>query len=147
MKLVVQPTITKKSLSSSLLILKFFSDIHNTIMPHISFPAYNSAYSFAEKKKKKKGKVGVIQRSDRPGKKFKVLTPEGKTVHFGHSDYNINVGKDKGKKGSRSDSYCARSAGIKDKGKYSPNSLSRRMWGCVGDQGVPSKKLRIGDKV
>ena len=110
-------------------------------MKYISSENYN--YSFSEKKKEDNGKVGVVQRSDKKDKKFKVLTPEGKTVHFGHSDYTIKAGKNQ----EAADSYCARSAGIKDSGKWSPNQLSRRAWGCISDKSHPDKMLRIGDKV
>jgi hypothetical protein len=50
----------------------------------------------------------------------------GKTVSHGHKDYTIAPGTCKGVR------YCTRSAGIKDKGKCSPNQLSRRKWKCNG---------------
>lgn len=108
---------------------------------YFSSSKYN--YTFSEEDKEKdKGKVGVVQRSDRDNKKFKVLTPDGKTVHFGHSDYTISGNNNQ----SKGDSYCARSNGIKDSGKYSPNNLSRIMWSCKGDKAVGPPK-GVGDKI
>ena len=107
---------------------------------YISSNKYN--YSFSEKKEEDKGKVGVIQRSDRKDKKFKVLTPEGKTVHFGHDDYTIS-GSNNQEKG---DAYCARSSGIEDSGKWSANQLSRQMWRCKGKK-TTGKPLSVGDKI
>ena len=108
----------------------------------------NVVSSYAEKKKKDKGKdkgkVGVIQRSDAKDKKFKTVTPEGKTIHFGHEDYDINVRRDGGEKGSKSDNYCSRSNGIK---KTPRNIAARATWGCVGDKAYPSKAKKIGDKI
>jgi len=80
-------------------------------------------------------KVGVPVKSDRKNKKFKVLTPMGKVIHFGDSnmeDYTQH--KDK----KRQISYCKRSAGIRDKqgkltkdNKESANYYSRKfLWNC-----------------
>lgn len=67
------------------------------------------------------------------GKKFKVTTPLGRTLHFGAEGYRIKPGTEAG------DSYCARSYGITDKtGKPTrddperANYWSRRMWRCKG---------------
>jgi len=74
-----------------------------------------------------------IQKPTAKGKKFSVMTPEGKRVNFGASGYRIGQpGSDKWK------SYCARAGGlIKQKGydcsgknKYSPACLSFKMWKC-----------------
>ena len=57
-------------------------------------------------------KIGVPIKSDRKNKKFKVLTPKGKIIHFGYSPMeDFTQHEDK----KRRESYCARSAGIKDK--------------------------------
>ena len=79
-------------------------------------------------------KVGVPVKSDREGKKMKVLTPKGKIIHFGDSnmkDYTQH--KDK----QRQINYCKRSAGIRAKGKLtkndkeSANYYSRKfLWDC-----------------
>jgi hypothetical protein len=79
-------------------------------------------------------KVGVPVKSDRKNKKFKVLTPKGKIIHFGDSrmkDYTQH--KDK----QRQINYCKRSAGIRAKGKLtkndkeSANYYSRKfLWDC-----------------
>ena len=77
------------------------------------------------------------------GKKFvKVVEDEetgrSKKVSYGASGYRIAP---KGTK--RADSYCARSAGIKKRlpkdqqnDPNTPNNLSRKKWGCVGDKSV-----------
>lgn len=50
-----------------------------------------------------------------------------KTVKHGHKDYKIAPDTCRGV------NYCTRSAGIKDKGKCSPNQLSRKKWKCNGN--------------
>lgn len=50
----------------------------------------------------------------------------GKRVKHGHKDYKIAPDTCKGV------AYCTRSKGIKDKGKCSPNQLSRKKWKCRG---------------
>ncbi len=79
-------------------------------------------------------KVGVPVKSDRKNKKFKVLTPMGKIIHFGEVGYqDFTQHKDK----KRQISYCKRSAGIRDKqgkltkdNKESANYYSRKLWKC-----------------
>jgi|TARA_R100000084_G_scaffold63529_1_gene27552 TFIIF-interacting CTD phosphatase-like protein len=80
-------------------------------------------------------KKGIPVKSERKGKKFKVLTPAGKIIHFGDSSMkDFTQHKDK----KRRESYCARSAGIRDKnGKLtkddpeSANYYSRKfLWKC-----------------
>ncbi len=80
-------------------------------------------------------KVGVPVKSDRKNKKFKVLTPMGKIIHFGEVGYqDFTQHKDK----KRQISYCKRSAGIRDKqgkltkdNKESANYYSRKfLWNC-----------------
>ena len=85
--------------------------------------------------------MAKIQRSTSKGKKFMVTTPDGKKVHFGASGMRIKAGTSAG------DSYCARSAGIKSSGKYSPNALSRKMWGCVGTKSYADKAKKLGDNI
>ena len=74
-------------------------------------------------------------------KKFKkvITNPETgrkKTVRYGDPRGTISVGSKKG------DAYCARSTKIKGdwkSDKNSPNSLSRKKWGCVGSKSYKSK--------
>ena len=57
-------------------------------------------------------RVGVPVKSERKDKKFKVLTPSGRVIHFGHSLYeDFTQHKDQ----KRRENYCKRSAGIRDK--------------------------------
>tara|TARA_R100001463_G_scaffold27214_1_gene63208 strand:+ start:210 stop:455 length:246 start_codon:yes stop_codon:yes gene_type:complete len=80
-------------------------------------------------------KKGMPVKSDRKGKKFKVLTPKGKIIHFGDSSMK-DFTQHKNKK--RRENYCSRSAGIRDgKGKLtkddkeSANYYSRKfLWEC-----------------
>ena len=64
-------------------------------------------------------KTGIPIKSNRKNKKFKVLTPNGKIIHFGDSRYeDFTQHKDK----KRQKSYLARSGGIKNKqGKLTKN--------------------------
>ena len=79
-------------------------------------------------------KKGIPVKSDRKGKKFKVLTPAGKIIHFGDSSMkDFTQHKDK----QRQINYCKRSAGIKAKGKLTKNNkesanyYSRKfLWDC-----------------
>ena len=80
-------------------------------------------------------KKGIPVKSDRKGKKFKVLTPAGKIIHFGDSSMkDFTQHKDK----KRRENYCKRSAGIRDgNGKLtkndpeSANYYSRKfLWKC-----------------
>tara|TARA_R110002020_G_scaffold175115_1_gene367045 strand:+ start:220 stop:465 length:246 start_codon:yes stop_codon:yes gene_type:complete len=65
-------------------------------------------------------KVGVPIKSDRKGKKMKVLTPKGKIIHFGDSNMQ-DFRQHKNKK--RQTNYCLRSAGIRDgSGKLTKNN-------------------------
>ena len=57
-------------------------------------------------------RTGVPVKSERKDKKFKVKTPSGKVIHFGHSLYeDFTQHKDE----KRRASYLARAKGIKDK--------------------------------
>jgi hypothetical protein len=79
-------------------------------------------------------KVGVPVKSDRKGKKMKVLTPKGNIIHFGDSNMqDFRQHKNK----QRQINYCKRSAGIKAKGKLTKNNkesanyYSRKfLWDC-----------------
>jgi hypothetical protein len=73
-------------------------------------------------------------------KRFKkiVKTEEGRsrTVRYGQKGASIRPGTPKG------DSYCARSENISGDWKSdpnSPNNLSRKKWGCVGDKSQRSR--------
>jgi len=73
-----------------------------------------------------KGDGAKLMVSNRPDKKYKVIKPDGTTVHFGSTleDYTKH-GDDK-----RRTAYLKRSAGIKGDwraDKYSPNSLARAL--------------------
>ncbi len=80
-------------------------------------------------------KKGIPVKSDNKGKKFKVLTPGGKIIHFGDSSMkDFTQHKDK----KRRENYCKRSAGIRDgngkltkDNKESANYYSRKfLWKC-----------------
>jgi len=80
-------------------------------------------------------KKGIPVKSDKKGKKFKVLTPAGKIIHFGATGYkDYTQHKDK----KRRENYCKRSAGIRDgNGKLTKNNpesanyYSRKfLWKC-----------------
>jgi len=73
-------------------------------------------------------------KSTRKNKKLMVITPKGKTIHFGDSNMkDFTQHKDK----QRQINYCKRSAGIKAKGKLTKNNkesanyYSRKfLWDC-----------------
>jgi len=77
-----------------------------------------------QKAKKLYGKDAIIYKSSRPSKKYQILNPQGKWIHFGDAkmeDYNYH------QDAQRRKSYLARATGIKGKWKedhYSPNWLS-----------------------
>jgi TFIIF-interacting CTD phosphatase-like protein len=80
-------------------------------------------------------RTGIPVRSEKKDKKFKVKTPSGKVIHFGNSLYeDFTQHKDE----KRRKSYCARSAGIRNKqgkltkdNKESANYYARRhLWFC-----------------
>ena len=86
-----------------------------------------------------------FKKSNAKNKKYSVITPSGKKIHFGDKNYfhfkdtalglftNLNHNDKK-----RQKNYCTRSAGIKDKqgkltknNKESPNHYSMRyLWSC-----------------
>ena len=79
--------------------------------------------------------VGKPIKSNNKNKKMMVLTPSGKIIHFGYSPMkDFRQHKDK----KRQESYCKRSAGIKDKqgrltknNKEKANYYSRKhLWFC-----------------
>ena len=80
-------------------------------------------------------RVGVPIKSNRKNKKFKVLTPGNKIIHFGYSPMEDFT---KHNDEQRKKNYCSRSAGIKDKSgrltknnKESANYYSRKfLWSC-----------------
>lgn len=77
--------------------------------------------------------MAKVQRSDREGKKYKVVVG-GKEIHFGASGYRIKPGTPAG------DSYCARSAGIAGANdRTTPNYWARQLWSCRGDKSVSDK--------
>ncbi len=76
-------------------------------------------------------------------KKYKIRTPDGRLIRFGAVGYRIAPGTPKG------DRYCARSLGQVRKfpeaaaDRYSPLSLSRKKWRCVGEKSI---KIEIRKK-
>ena len=73
-----------------------------------------------------KGDGAKLSISNRPDKKYKVIKPDGKIVHFGSTLADYTKTGDEAKRKS----YLARSAGIKGdwrSDKYSPNSLARAL--------------------
>ncbi len=90
-------------------------------------------------------KVGIPVKSDRKGKKFKVLTPKGNIIHFGDSSMkDFTQHKDK----KRQTNYCLRANGIKAKGKLTKNNKEssnyysmRVLWDCD-----KRKDLKLGLK-
>ena len=70
------------------------------------------------------GKTAKISLSTKKEKKYMVVTPDGKIVHFGQMGYEDYT---KHKNKTRRKNYLRRSRGIKGnwkKNKYSPNNLS-----------------------
>lgn len=84
--------------------------------------------------------MSTIQRSTRKGKKWMVRSPSGRMIHAGAKGYTIAP------QTKRGDSYCARSAGIPTRSKWTPNALARKMWGCVGKKSYRSKAGKIGGR-
>ena len=76
------------------------------------------------------GKNVEIFISDRKDKKYMVLTPEGKKVHFGNINYEDFT---RHNNDSRRENYLKRASNIKGNwkaDKYSPNNLSLKIiWG------------------
>jgi len=75
------------------------------------------------------------KKSNRKNKKFSIITPSGKKIHYGDTRYeDYTQHKDK----KRQESYCARAKGITNKkGKLTynnPNSANyyayRHLWLC-----------------
>lgn len=70
------------------------------------------------------GKTAKISLSTKKDKKYMVITPDGKVVHFGQMGYEDYT---KHKNKTRRKNYLKRSRGIKGnwkKNKYSPNNLA-----------------------
>lgn len=77
--------------------------------------------------------MAKVQRSDREGKKYKVVVG-GKEIHFGASGYRVKPGTPAG------DSYCGRSAAIKGANdRTTPNYWARKLWSCRGTKSVSDK--------
>ena len=77
-------------------------------------------------KKRKAQDFMEIQKSNKPGKKWKTKIG-GKTYHGGDSNYTIAPGTKRG------DNYCARSSGI----KMTPrNRMARKKWKCRGKKSM-----------
>lgn len=77
----------------------------------------------------------MIEKSNRKNKQLVATTKSGKKIHFGEPSMEEFPGTKRG------DNYCARSYGIKSKGKVNANKLSRKiLWNCVGKESKSSKK-------
>jgi hypothetical protein len=73
------------------------------------------------------GKKVRVMRSSKKDKKYMIVTPEGRTVHFGQMGYE-DFTKHKNK--TRRKNYLTRSGKIKGdwaKDKYSANNLARHL--------------------
>jgi hypothetical protein len=81
-------------------------------------------YRRASKYMGKTAKIGLSPKRD---KKYRVITPDGRTVHFGqmgYEDFTLHQNK------TRRKNYLARSAKIRGdwaKDKYSANNLARKL--------------------
>lgn len=88
--------------------------------------------------------VGVVSRSDRPEKKFKVLLRDGRTVHFGARGYVIGAKQDE----KRGENFCSRSASQVSSNTVTPAFLSQMTWSCNKgklDKSLPT--LKLGDNI
>lgn len=88
--------------------------------------------------------TGLVTRSDRPEKKFKVLLRNGKTIHFGARGYVIGAKQDE----KRGENFCSRSASQVTSGEVTPAFLSQMTWSCNKgklDKSLPT--LKIGDNI
>ena len=89
-----------------------------------SIRLYSNPTEVYRKASKYLGKTAKIRLSTKKEKKYMVVTPDGKVVHFGQMGYEDYT---KHKNKTRRKNYLNRSRGIKGnwkKNKYSPNNLS-----------------------
>ena len=93
-------------------------------MPKKSIRLYSNPTEVYRRASKYLGKTAKISLSTKKEKKYMVVTPDGKIVHFGQMGYEDYT---KHKNKTRRKNYLKRSRGIKGnwkKNKYSPNNLS-----------------------
>ena len=89
-----------------------------------SIRLYSNPTEVYRKASKYLGKTAKIRLSTKKEKKYMVVTPDGKTVHFGQMGYEDYT---KHKNKTRRKNYLKRSRRIRGnwkKNKYSPNNLS-----------------------
>ena len=89
-----------------------------------SIRLYSNPTEVYRKASKYLGKTAKIRLSTKKEKKYMVVTPDGKIVHFGQMGYEDYT---KHKNKTRRKNYLKRSRGIKGnwkKNKYSPNNLA-----------------------
>ena len=89
-----------------------------------SIRLYSNPTEVYRKASKYLGKTAKIRLSTKKEKKYMVVTPDGKVVHFGQMGYEDYT---KHKNKTRRKNYLNRSRGIKGnwkKNKYSPNNLA-----------------------
>ena len=90
----------------------------------LKYSTPTEVYRRASKYLGKTAKIGLSPKRD---KKYRVITPDGRTVHFGqmgYQDYTFTNNKTKRK------NYLARSGKVRGdwaKDKYSANNLARRL--------------------
>ena len=88
---------------------------------------YSNPTEVYRKASKYLGKTAKIELSPKRDKKYMVITPDGRKVHFGqmgYQDYSFHRNK------TRRKNYLTRSGKIKGdwaKDKYSANNLARRL--------------------
>lgn len=100
----------------------------------MSFPKSDSIWMFSNPKEASKRTKQIynlkLYRSERKGKKYYIITPDNKMVHFGAMNYEDYT---KHKDDSRKDRYLKRASKIKgdwESDEYSPNNLAMRiLWG------------------
>jgi len=88
---------------------------------------YSNPRTVQRRAKQILGKNVIIYRSNLKNKKYKIITPDGKTIHFGYIPMEDFT---KHKDELRRQNYLKRSAGIKgnwQNNPYSANNLSRSL--------------------
>jgi hypothetical protein len=94
---------------------------------YMDIKQYSDPAEVNRKATKYLGKKVRVMRSSKKDKKYMVVTPEGRTVHFGQMGYEDYT---KHKNKTRRKNYLTRSGKIKGdwaKDKYSANNLARHL--------------------
>lgn len=89
--------------------------------------------------------TGIVQRSNRPEKKFKVLLRNGRTIHFGARGYVIGARQDS----ERGEDFCSRSYGQRPRSsEFTPWFGSQMTWACNrGKLSGSAPVLKLGDNI